>query len=593
MEKMTFTVEKMSFIEDRNNTQLAVFKLFAFASGDNAHGLPVSVNTLKKTAYTIYNKPVVWKYSWFTDDAAGHEEDEVPCGFVVKENNPIKFTKLKDGRIMLVVNALIWKKYSGKLIEIFQRSESEKSISVEIEVFETKKRADGKTELIDFIYSAITILGEKLTPAIPSAKAQVIQFSKEKEDYKRVCEEYFDGKYENINFNIPKKVKLNVKKGFELKVANDISSSSKIMSIAKFIKDNDIINSQKIERFYNYLPNYNFEDIIETTPPTKEYVSSLLCGGKEGIKWMKNLYNEMQIENQKISKYFNNQELETGKEDMKKDMKFNYEETRTKVNELLNEFKDENGLCKYFAVDLIDDTHAIVLDIESKNYLKVEFQNDAEDFLMSLEDAEIVENFAWTPKSKEEDKKDSEKEEMSEEDKEGEKEEEMSTEEMSKDDKKVEDEGDEDKASMSDDTSEKDEEDKEKETDEEEKKEEEMAAVKCEHCEAFQSEIEVLKSVNATLINYKNENEAEKKSFEVERTINEVIEKCPNMPSAEIDTLRAEAVNFSLDDLNSWKNLVKAKAWNFSTNEPSKDGVVRIGFDFNDKSKEKKKSLWS
>lgn len=591
MEKVTFTIERMSFIEDRNNTQLAVFKLFAFASGDNAHGLPVSVNTLKKTAHTIYNKPVVWKYVWFTDDAGGHEEDEVPCGFVVKENNPIKFTRLKDGRIMMVVNALIWKKYSGRLIEIFQRSDSEKSISVEIEVFETQKRPDGKTELLDFIYSAVTILGDKLTPAIPSAKAQVIQFSKEREDYEKVCNEYFEGKYENINFNIPKNIKANVKKGFELKVANGISSSSKITSIARFIKDNDIISSQKVERFYGYLPNYNFEDIVETNPPTKEYVSSLLCGGKEGIKWMKNLYNEMQIENQKISKYFNNQELEIGKEDMKesmKDMKFNYEETRVKVNELLNEFKNEDGLCKYFTVDLIDETHAVILDIEAQNYLKVEFHDEEAEFSMSLEDAEIMENFAWTPKAKEEDEKAEEGEEE---------EEKMSEEEMAKKEDEIKKEGDEDKASMSEEEAEEEEEESKKE----EEEEEEMAAEECELCkgfhtqiETFQSEIEALKSENETLINYKNQNEAEKKSFEVERVIKEVLEKCPEMPNEEIQALRAESENFSLESLNSWENSVKAKAWNFSTGETQKDGVARIGFNHTDKKgQEKKKSLWS
>ncbi len=122
MDKIKFSVDKIDFIEDSRNNQFGVFKLYAFASGDNAHGLPVSVSTLKKTAYTIYNKPIVWKYEWFSDDAGGHEEDEVPCGFVYKENNPIKFTKLKDGRVMLVVNALVWKKYSGRLMEILQET---------------------------------------------------------------------------------------------------------------------------------------------------------------------------------------------------------------------------------------------------------------------------------------------------------------------------------------------------------------------------------------------------------------------------------------------------------------------------------------
>ena len=185
MAKIKFAVDKIEFIEDSLNNQFGVFKLYAFASGDNAHGLPVSVNTLKKTAHTIYHKPLVWKYEWFNDDAGGHAEDEIPCGFVYKEDNPIKFVKLDDGRIMLVVNALIWKKYSGRLMDIFRKDDAEKAISVEIEVIESKKRKDGKTELLNFVYAAITILGRKLNPAIPMARAEVLQFSKDKEEYKR------------------------------------------------------------------------------------------------------------------------------------------------------------------------------------------------------------------------------------------------------------------------------------------------------------------------------------------------------------------------------------------------------------------------
>ena len=71
---------------------------------------------------------------------------------------------------------------------------------------------------------------------------------------------------------------------------------------------------------------------------------------------------------------------------------------------------------------------------------------------------------------------------------------------------------------------------KEEEESKKEEEEEEMAAEECELCkgfhtqiETFQSEIEALKSENETLINYKNQNEAEKKSFEVERVIKDKI----------------------------------------------------------------------
>ncbi len=38
---------------------------------------------------------------------------------------------------------------------------------------------------MDFVYTAITILGEKINPAIPMARAEVLQFSKEKKSMKK------------------------------------------------------------------------------------------------------------------------------------------------------------------------------------------------------------------------------------------------------------------------------------------------------------------------------------------------------------------------------------------------------------------------
>lgn len=638
IDKIKFSVDKIDFVEDSKNTQFAVFKIYAFASGDNAHGLPVSVSTLKRTAHTIYNKPIVWKYQWFTDDAGGHEEDEVPCGFVYKENNPLKFKKLKDGRVMLIVNALIWKKYSGKLIDIFERDDSEKSVSVEMDSCEVKERKDGKLELVDFIYSAITILGEKISPAIPLAKAEVLRFSQDKEDYKKVYHEYFESNYKNLNLTIPKSVKNNVEKGFVLKNQHNMRYSTKIMSLARYLQNNEVITTAKVKNFCTYLPNFNFSNITETDPPTKDYIKSLLCGGENGVKWLNELHNQIIEQDSKIVEYFSTEDSNktqstlncsddeqkkidikepTGKEDKSKIMsniEFSnktYNELREKFDEFLCDFKDSEGYSKYYVVDImVDEPYVIVRDVENSKYLKVEYEDNEDGLTMYLEDAQEVKS-AWTTEfsageKKEEEEEEEEKEVMMSEDKEDEDDDMKDKEDDEEEDK----EGKEDEEDFA--KEEKEEECAKEECEEEdfakedsgkfEKQEEESEEFSSEddkealnaQIEEYKFEINSLKEKVAELQEYKQNIESEKLNFEVQKTLNDVLSKCPDMPTSEVDALRENAKEFSLDNLDVWKNAVKAKAWTYATKEThKKDDVVKIALEYNDNKEQSAKKLWT
>ena len=39
----------------------------------------------------------------WTDNLVGHSQDEVPCGFISKIDNPIQFIKTEDSRTMIRV----------------------------------------------------------------------------------------------------------------------------------------------------------------------------------------------------------------------------------------------------------------------------------------------------------------------------------------------------------------------------------------------------------------------------------------------------------------------------------------------------------
>ena len=169
-------------MEDINNSQFAKARIWAFASGDNRHGIPVTEDALMKAESSIYDKPLVWAYNKNREDAGTHESTETPAGFVPRQNANITYERSEDGRLFFCVDALIWKYYSGKLLEIFQKADGEKNVSVEIVVLDKSKNDEEKEIITSFAYLAITVLGEEYTPAIPLANAQIVQFSKDKHE---------------------------------------------------------------------------------------------------------------------------------------------------------------------------------------------------------------------------------------------------------------------------------------------------------------------------------------------------------------------------------------------------------------------------
>lgn len=176
--KISFAVEDVRVIDERNDSQFAEVEIDVFASGLNKHDLYISTDNLKRTAKTILLKPLVFIYDRMFDDIGSHDINEVPGGFVPSDT-PITFRELPDGRTMMTVFGRIWKRYSGDLLSFFKRDGNLKPVSVEMEVYETKERKDGLTEIIDFCYTAVTILGSLVTPAIPGAQMSVVKFAEE------------------------------------------------------------------------------------------------------------------------------------------------------------------------------------------------------------------------------------------------------------------------------------------------------------------------------------------------------------------------------------------------------------------------------
>ena len=276
---LKFSVDRMELIDEINQSQFAKVKIFAFASGQNAHDRPVSEDALKRSANTIYSKPLVWTFDKYTNDIGTHDIQEVPCGFVHKENNPIDFVRLDDGRLMLTVEAMIWKKYSGDILSLFERDGLEKPVSVEIQIIEEKENEQGQMEIIDLVYLCITILGSLVKPAISSAKAEILAFSIAKEEYNK-----------NLTFQIPEIVKQNAQKGLILKQNNSKGATAVNISIAQQLISNEFASLDLINNIYKF------------SQKAKTDTARFLLGSIEAFEWIDNILNPEEGE-QKVKQF--------------------------------------------------------------------------------------------------------------------------------------------------------------------------------------------------------------------------------------------------------------------------------------------------
>ena len=174
--KLSFTISKYS-LQEINDNQLAKLRLWIVSDGNNRHNMPISLDTIKQAAFSLVGKPVLYKYSARQQDFLEHEPDEIPCGVFLEDCN-IQFVPDEENKekTWLVADAIIWKYYCPEIIEVFQRDQ-EKSISMEIQILDSKRTEDNMEEITSFVFLGVTLLGSMYSPAIPNAKAKVLKFS--------------------------------------------------------------------------------------------------------------------------------------------------------------------------------------------------------------------------------------------------------------------------------------------------------------------------------------------------------------------------------------------------------------------------------
>lgn len=303
---IAFSVEGVELIDELSDSQFATADIEAFSSGDNLHDLVCSVDTLKKTAHTIYEKPVIFEVDPSFYDFGTHNEGvTVPAGFVVPGS--AEFIERDDGRTTLKVVAKIWKKYAQGFMRIFEFSEDKnKSVSVEIEIYDKKEDSEsGVSEMLAFAYAAITVIGDFFTPASPDANIQLTSFTKddldaEKREYQMAYRKEFS-RYDSLDFSIPDEVKSNSQDGLEM-ASDDYEGTATSVILANYIVSKEKASPEKVRQIAKYFGRKNVSKPVSREGDS--WIAWQLYGGEDGMSWSKSLSDDMDTIDEEIMTYF-------------------------------------------------------------------------------------------------------------------------------------------------------------------------------------------------------------------------------------------------------------------------------------------------
>lgn len=168
-----------------NDSQFLLARMRCFAEGQTSHGWKFDLDTIKQASFSLLGKPVLWAYDIWHDDAAGHEESEIACGFIPESAKTADIQYVYDkehDKTFVEVNCYIWKKYAAKMVEILKKTDGVKDVSSEIWLIEQDD--DDEWKVLQYVYTGVTILGEHINPAVKGADIKVVKFSDDFENAK-------------------------------------------------------------------------------------------------------------------------------------------------------------------------------------------------------------------------------------------------------------------------------------------------------------------------------------------------------------------------------------------------------------------------
>ncbi len=543
MSRINFEVANAEIVES-SDPQFSIAKIHAFSSGDNLHDMWCDVDTLKKTSSTMDEKPIVFDIDERWDDFGGHNDKNEPriAGFAEKDS--AEFYELDDGRTAFSVRVKIWKYYAKDFMRIFERDDGKKKVSVEMDLKEVgEEDSRGFRQMLDWAYSAICVLGDLLQEASPKAHMQILSFSEHPDK-----EKYFDkfAKYDRIDFKIPSSVKKNAERGLELRKKYGRGGTSVGMATARYLVKNTVASPQKVRHIAKYFPRHAGDNLDDKT--SAGWIAWLLWGSNAGRRWSEKIVKQMNSADDKMMAYFEENVLK--------------EESTTVEMATSDEVdtQEENLLAEDFASGKEE-------NMKEKDEKAVETEAEVEDENVMMEEKESEEEAP--PEEESGDGEYFEKESDDEEEAEAEEEQE---EEMSMNSYQ--------------------------------RMEEMLAMLESEEADfsfdeksypvldSILDKFSALKEERDSLFEYKKNQEEAQKAFEVDKTIAGIKQYVPEDKIAE---LKEDAANFSIENIDGWKNKANAIAFEYSKDaveEDEEDGFVKWQFPIKSETPSGTGGLW-
>lgn len=177
MENINIPCKIRCYEEEETKFGLKKAKVYIMHEGTNRNNTSFSKKAIKKAEKTIKNRPLL---AYIEVDEDGNAKDfsdhrmklkkikngiemyylEKPIGVFPESCNP-RYEEI-GGVTHFVADCYIWEGYSNEALSLIDEADGEKQVSMEIAVLDSETTEDGITDITDFNFMAVTVLGDDI-----------------------------------------------------------------------------------------------------------------------------------------------------------------------------------------------------------------------------------------------------------------------------------------------------------------------------------------------------------------------------------------------------------------------------------------------
>lgn len=311
---MTFSIDNFEVMS--NDDSLMIGRAYIVSDGDNAHGVGISKESMEKALPTLSNKPMlaIFENGDFNDHAKTEEDEIKRTQFgTVPETNMAEIVE-RDGLNWLTSNFVVWKRYEPEIAERLE-NDPEAELSMEISINETSE-SNGKTNLDDWAFEGIMLLGNGVRPAIKDAGVEIFKFSATEEEEERLEESLMlyaeelnkdfsiPEKYEHINFKPTQQMAKNAQRGLDMRDSQP--KSNKCCTSVGLKRANQLIKREElspsvVKRMKSFFDRHEVDKESDSWKEgnSKAEQAWLVWGGDAGYSWAKKVVKQMEKADEK------------------------------------------------------------------------------------------------------------------------------------------------------------------------------------------------------------------------------------------------------------------------------------------------------